>query len=1368
MGLLGRTAKWATFGPGGVKATRRRTAGRRAVATVAVAGLLAGVVVTTALEPAGAAGGTSCASADLKPSLRELMVSQGLPSYTNLVRGKDTLVRAFLSKPECASKTQTVTVTNVAVAVANSTASPAVALGAGSLFSPTGSFGLPTFYTGTPPANTPTDPILTVKGNVLTPCGAAASCPDSTAGFDATFTVTVTFTSSAVTGSQTVTFQATKPVAQKSNALRILVVPMGDANRLSSSQYSAAADAAVQQGMNTLSRILPVPCNANPADSTGACYATSLLSPYGGVRYAVSPGILDLSGVTDAFDTSGKFCGTQTNWEALKGTLAQFLESWNTANPSSSADRVVGVVDEAISSGVGTSPTGFSCADGMAASGSVAAWVRAMYSTQPSRTGGLLAMEVTHTLGGVPFPRSVTTHSTSSAADGTAPGRAYDLIRRAYIANARSAMKYDTTLPWNNDTTLYEKADQEFFLCHLGGPANTECATSGTTGAVTGAGAGTTVVMTGTTGFTLASTKIVMSYRTNDVAQPEFPDPAAPDPSSSTRLVITGGANPANLGVKTSTGQSDHDHGDDAEHEASGKGIIATAFEGVPGMTAFALYHCPSGTQACKDAPAANGGVLLYEAHKQPGPTTVGSISLLGAGQAANWTQDPSRPDTNPAVQSGGVAWVARCGACSNGATTIHLAPETDRTKVVELPLASGTAQSDPVWRTDGLAVAWIAGGDIWKASVDRSTVPYTVGAPVKVYAQGGSNPAASYPTWSPDGTKIYFGATNGGIRYVPIAGGSSSPLVSTSAKEAQPTAGSTLIAYTKKASVGTDIWTVDPTKPSSTQKLLATNGDQPWFGADGRVLFRRAGKIMSILANGTGLKQVSTGPDDQNPTSSGSTLGFDKAFPSDREVMLANLTGSSVQSSVTGPLGPSTKGELRLTCPDGAVYAMAVGVPVEQQSATQGTLTANYDESRACGGTGTLQWVCTDGFDLCIQGPSSSLSVTNSNKAPVATISSPASDTLISPTSKIALNGGASSPQGSITGSSLRWYVSGPGLPETLLGTGNRFDVSPPGGTWPNGTLTIRLQATAADGQVANALSYVVVDGVAPTVTLVSGPPPYTSSSTVTIAFTFNDTGGSTTVTQLCQLDAGEKVPCTSPVTYTGLAPGEHTVTVWIIDQAGNQTPLVIDFIVDGVAPTTVATLSPPPNANGWSTANVVATLTASDPSGVQSITYSLTGAQTGGATVPGSSTTITVTAPGTTTITYSATDNAGTVESAKQIVVRIDRAAPTLAITGTPTALGIPNTCVTLVGGCTYTGTASDAVSGVASVQLTFDGGLSGSFTTTAVCTGCGAPGTATRSYAPAPLQLLLGDYTVTAQATDLAGNVSAIATASTLHVL
>ena len=459
-------------------------------------------------------------------------------------------------------------------------------------------------------------------------------------------------------------------------------------------------------------------------------------------------------------------------------------------------------------------------------------------------------------------------------------------------------------------------------------------------------------------------------------------------------------------------------------------------------MTAIALYHCPSGSQACKDNPPANGGVLLYQASHQPTAITIGPLTTTAAGVARNYTQDASRPDTNPAVNGGGVAWVARCSSCANGATTIHLAPESDRTKLVELPLSGSPAasQTDPVWRMDGQAVAWVASGDIYTANVNRATQPYTVSAVTKIYSQGGSNPAGSYPTWSPDGTKIYFGATNGGIRYVPVAGGNSSPLVSTSAKEAQPSAGTTLIAYTKKG----DIWTVDPTNPSGTQKSLVTNADQPSFGLDGRVYFRQAGKIMSILPDRTGLKTVSAGPDDQNPTASTTTLGYDRPQSSDREVMLASTAGTTYQSQVTGGLGPNPKGELRLTCPDGSVFAMAVGVPVELQSATQGTIAANYDESRACGGNGTLQWFVTNGFDLSTQGGSSTLAVVNTTKPPVATISSPAAGTVVAPTSKVALNGSASSPQGPITGASLRWYVSGPGLPETFLGTGNRFDTEP------------------------------------------------------------------------------------------------------------------------------------------------------------------------------------------------------------------------------------------------------------------------------------------------------------------------------------
>jgi hypothetical protein len=338
-----------------------------------------------------------------------------------------------------------------------------------------------------------------------------------------------------------------------------------------------------------------------------------------------------------------------------------------------------------------------------------------MYATQPSRTGGLLAMEVSHTLGGVAFPRSFTTHSPNSAADGTAPGRAYDLIRRAYIAISRSAMKYDTTSPWTNDTTLFEKLDQEFFLCHLGGPANSECTTPGTTGVITGSGAGITVVMTGTTGFTPESTNVVMSYTADNIPQPEPPDPAAPDPSSVLRVLSRGGATTGNLGVKVATGQSDHDHSSGEEHGTNNKAILNIAFEGVPGMTSLELWHCPSGTQACKDDPPANGGVLLYEAHKQPSRTVISNVTVLPSGQPANWTQDPSRNDTNPAVHTGAVAWVARCSSCTSGVTTIHLAPQTDRTKLVEIPInTSGHAQVDPAWRADGTQIAWVANGDIW------------------------------------------------------------------------------------------------------------------------------------------------------------------------------------------------------------------------------------------------------------------------------------------------------------------------------------------------------------------------------------------------------------------------------------------------------------------------------------------------------------------------------------------------------------------------------------------------------------------------------------------------------------------------------
>jgi alpha-tubulin suppressor-like RCC1 family protein len=114
-----------------------------------------------------------------------------------------------------------------------------------------------------------------------------------------------------------------------------------------------------------------------------------------------------------------------------------------------------------------------------------------------------------------------------------------------------------------------------------------------------------------------------------------------------------------------------------------------------------------------------------------------------------------------------------------------------------------------------------------------------------------------------------------------------------------------------------------------------------------------------------------------------------------------------------------------------------------------------------------------------------------------------------------------------------------------------------------------------------------------------------------------------------------------------------------------------------DSVAPSTAATADPAPNAAGWNSGDVTVTLAATDGggSGVKEIAYELSGGQTGSGTVAGAQASVKVTAEGTTTLTYFATDKAGNVEAKKTLVVRIARSAPTVSCTADPGALWPPN---------------------------------------------------------------------------------------------
>jgi hypothetical protein len=112
-----------------------------------------------------------------------------------------------------------------------------------------------------------------------------------------------------------------------------------------------------------------------------------------------------------------------------------------------------------------------------------------------------------------------------------------------------------------------------------------------------------------------------------------------------------------------------------------------------------------------------------------------------------------------------------------------------------------------------------------------------------------------------------------------------------------------------------------------------------------------------------------------------------------------------------------------------------------------------------------------------------------------------------------------------------------------------------------------------------------------------------------------------------------------------------------------------ITDITLERTPPVTTASASPAPNGGGWNRTDVTVTLTATDNpggSGMQGIEFSL--AQSGAGAVkqvactsPGLCTTsVAITAEGTTTLTYFARDGAGNQEPPQTLTVRIDKTPP------------------------------------------------------------------------------------------------------------
>jgi parallel beta-helix repeat protein len=213
------------------------------------------------------------------------------------------------------------------------------------------------------------------------------------------------------------------------------------------------------------------------------------------------------------------------------------------------------------------------------------------------------------------------------------------------------------------------------------------------------------------------------------------------------------------------------------------------------------------------------------------------------------------------------------------------------------------------------------------------------------------------------------------------------------------------------------------------------------------------------------------------------------------------------------------------------------------------------------------------------------------------------------------------------------------------------------------------------------------------------------TTSVTLTLNATDNGGSGVQSITySLSGAQVSSPVTAGNPAVVTISAEGITTLSYAATDKSGNtEATKFLTIKIDRTAPATTATPTPAPGSGGWNTSPVTMTLSATDNpggSGVQNITYTLTGAQTTPSVIAGNPVAVSITVDGITNIGYSAADVAGNLEQAKSATVKIDRTSPD--ITGLPAP------------GCTLSPVkhqlvqvasvvASDSLSGVASLNVT-----------------------------------------------------------------
>jgi prepilin-type N-terminal cleavage/methylation domain-containing protein len=235
------------------------------------------------------------------------------------------------------------------------------------------------------------------------------------------------------------------------------------------------------------------------------------------------------------------------------------------------------------------------------------------------------------------------------------------------------------------------------------------------------------------------------------------------------------------------------------------------------------------------------------------------------------------------------------------------------------------------------------------------------------------------------------------------------------------------------------------------------------------------------------------------------------------------------------------------------------------------------------------------------------------------------------------------------------------------------------------NQTVSVRVRDVALN----IASSSVVINRIDKTIPTISvaGNPTSWQSSDVTLTVTASDANSGLHATAPYSFDGGATWQAGNTSTFTS----NQTVNIRVRDVALN---IASSSVVINRIDKTVPTISVSGNPTSWQTTDVTLTVTASDTgSGLHATApYSFNGGttwQAGNTSIFSSNQTVEV----------RVRDVLGNIASSSVVINRIDKAAPTIAVSGNPTAW--QNTDVTL------TVTSSDAGSGLHATPYSFNGG-------------------------------------------------------------